>query len=98
MNKAQGAEIIRTEIREKDGYEYKYSLSLSEGRRVASFGIPLYSISVEMMASSDGIKTKSDANNLFSDFSKATGFFNKIVDNLATPIDLPYIVEDEFSK
>ena len=98
MKKAQITEIIRTEVREKDGYEYKYSLSLSEGQRVASYGIPLYSISVEMTAQNNGNATKSDAENLFSDIAKANGFFEKIVDNLATPIDLPYIVEDEFSK
>ena len=98
MKKSRGTEVIRTEVRKKDGYEYKYSLSLSEGQRVASYGIPLYSISVEMTAPSTEEATKSDATNLFSDLSKATGFFDKIVDNLATPIDLPYIVEDEFSK
>ena len=98
MNKAQYPEIIRTEVREKDGYEYKYNLLLSRGMCIASFGIPLYSVSVEMKESEDGRKSKSDTQNLFSDLSKATDFFNKIVDNLATPIDLSYIVEDEFSK
>ena len=98
MNKAHKPEIIRTEIREKDGYEYKYDLLLSRGMCVSSFGIPLYSVSVEMKETNNGKKSKNDTQNLFSDLSKATCFFNKIVDNLATPIDLSYIVEDEFSK
>ena len=32
---------------------------------------------------------------LFSDLKKAVRFFEKLVANLATPIDLAYIVEDE---
>ncbi len=98
MKRMREGEIIRTEVREKDGFEYKYSLTLSDGKQVASYGIPLYSVTVEMKAKTDESKTKSDVQDLFSDFNKATGFFDKIVDNLATPIDLPYIIEDEFSK
>ena len=51
-----------------------------------------------MKAKSDTSGTRSDANDLFSDLSRASGFFDKIVDNLATPIDLAYIVEDEMTK
>ena len=34
---------------------------------------------------------------LFSEGNKAKAFFDKLVRNLATPIDLAYIVEDEFA-
>lgn len=91
-------ETVRREIREKDGFEYKYELTLSRGRRVASYGIPLYSISIEMICSENNLMTQNDAENLFSDFDKASEFFDRMVDGLATPIDLPYIIEDEFSK
>ena len=40
---------------------------------MASYGIPLYSISVEMTAQNNGNATKSDAENLFSDIAKANG-------------------------
>ena len=98
MKSSKGAEIIRTEVREKDGFEYKYTLTLSRGRRVASYGIPLYSVAIEMRASSDSRESRGDAEDLFSDLSRASDFFDMIVDNLATPIDLPYIVEDELTR
>ena len=31
---------------------------------------------------------------IFADIGKAITFFDEIVDNLVTPIDLPYILED----
>ena len=99
MNKsAIKKEIIRTEVREAGGIEYRYTLTLSEGLRVSSYGIPLYSISVEMNPSIDGRASEYTAENLFSDSKKAFAFFDKIVGHLATPIDLPYVVEDELSS
>ena len=65
MNKKAQSTTIRTETREKDGFEYEYRLTQSRGSRVASYGIP---------------------------------FFERMVDNLATPIDLKYIIEDELSN
>lgn len=98
MKNTKNGDIIRREIRRKAGYEYKYELTCSLGDRVASYGIPLYSVSIEMKQDGSEGKSENSANNLFSDLGKASVFFDRMVDNLATPIDLPYIVEDEFSK
>ena len=81
----------------EDGIGYKYELFMRESSMVASCGIPLYSISVEM-TQGDGKVTKAHTKDLFSDIGKATEFFEKLVNNLATPIDLPYVVEDELSR
>ncbi len=88
---------IRTERRESDGIGYKYELLMHKSSRVASYGIPLYSISVEMQHS-DGEVTNASTSEVFADAGKAIDFFEKLVNNLATPIDLPYIVEDELSR
>lgn len=88
---------IRTEERKKDGIGYRYDLVMRESSKVASYGIPLYTVQVKMTRENGDI-TSADTNELFADPGKAIVFFEKLVDNLATPIDLPYIVEDEFSK
>ena len=87
--------IIKTEERVCDGISYKYVLKKRESRRVASYKMPLYSVEVEMK-SSDGRINSKNSSDLFSDIGKAVVFFEMLVDNLATPIDLPYILEDEF--
>ena len=91
-------ETVRKEIVEKDGFEYKYELTLSKGQGVASYGVPLYSISIEMLKIDTDELTRNGAVNLFSDFDIASDFFDRMIEGLATPIDLPYIIEDEFSK
>ena len=86
--------VIRSEVREADGALYRYELIMKESDRVASFRIALYSISVEYM-SADGSRTQATAREIFADVGKAIVFFERLVENLATPIDLPYVVEDE---
>lgn len=88
---------IRTEEREKDGIEYRYELIMRESAKVASYGIPLYTILIKM-TQENGETTSADTKEVFADAGKAIVFFEKLVNNLATPIDLPYIVEDEFSR
>ena len=85
---------LRTDLKEKDGIGYEYELIMTESSRVASFKIPLYSISVKMTAE-DGELTAASVSDVFADPGKALVFYEKLVNNLATPIDLPYIVEDE---
>ncbi len=87
---------IRTERRDNDGIIYKYALVMHESSHVASYGIPLYYISVEM-TDKNGTITKASTADVFADAGRAVRFFEKLVSNLATPIDLPYIVEDELS-
>ena len=88
---------IREETRMQDGIIYTYTLLMSESKSFSSYRIPLYSIKVEMIQS-DGTVTQSESNKIFADLGIATDFFEKMVKNLATPIDLPYVIEDEFYK
>ena len=71
---------------------YRYLLYASRSRKVASFNLPLYSIEIIMLK--DGESSNCSSGELFSDVGKAISFYNKLKDNLATPIDLPFIIED----
>ena len=88
-----GDTLVRTEERTSNGAVFQYRLTVRESDRVASFGIPLYSVAVEM--TDRGNRTEACVRDCFSDAERAFVFFNKVVDHLATPIDLPYILEDE---
>lgn len=95
MRKSQITEkIVKREICEKDGATYSYSLLVNESNSVASYRLPLYSFAIEM-TDADGKKTNAETHDLFADVGKALVFFRKLVDNLATPLNLPYILEDE---
>lgn len=96
MNKQKFEKVIRKEERECDGYFYTYELVESKGRRMADFGVHLYSFRVSLTNSNGQTKT-AEAKDVFSSKRKATEFFDKIVKNLATPIDLKYVVEDEIT-
>ena len=85
---------IRTERREMNGDIYSYELHKKEGAHTECYGLPLYTINVEMRAR-DGAVTRAEARDRFLDPGHAICFFEKLVRNLATPIDLPYIIEDE---
>ena len=39
--------IIKTSVKECDGVKYTYNLTVTDSNRVASYGIPLYSIKIE---------------------------------------------------
>ena len=86
--------VIRKENREADGATYNYSLIVSESNKVASYKLPLYSIEIEMTDSNGNI-TNARTKELFADVGKAISFFRKLTENLATPLNLPYIIEDE---
>ena len=88
--------IVRNEIIENGEYVYSYQLIERRGRGMADFGMRLYSISVSMQDGNGNIK-RGEAKDVFSSKRKATIFFDKIVRNLATPIDLRYVVEDEIT-
>ena len=85
---------IRKEERFENGYVYRYVLNMEKSIKVASYKLPLYSISVEL-TDADGITTRAEAREIFADVGKALSFFDKLVRNLATPIDLAYVAEDE---
>ena len=86
--------IIRKDTREKDGSRYTYTLVMSESNKVASFKIPLYSVEIEMI-DGNGNMTSARTRELFADVGKAISFYKKLCENLATPLNLPYILEDE---
>lgn len=86
--------IVEKEERCRDDFKYTYELILREGKRVADFRLPLYSIRVSM-TDPKGNSSEKEVNDLFTNPDRAVEFFNKLVRNLATPIDLGYVVEDE---
>ena len=87
--------IIRDITKADNGIIYRYVLFCEKSEKVASFSIPLYSIEVSM--TKDGELTSNVAKELFADIGKAVAFFEKLADNLATPIDLPYVIEDRIA-
>ena len=88
--------LVRSERRQEDGNEYEYTLTVSESDKTASFRLPLYSIRVAM-TTADGQRRETELNDAFRSPRTAFTFFNRIVDNLATPIDLPFVFEDDRS-
>ena len=93
----RGEVCIAEEKRMLDGIIYTYRLLLNDKLKYSSFGLPLYSIEVEMEDVKCGGVTSARSGEIFSEEEKAVCFFDKLVRNLATPIDLAYIVEDEFA-
>ena len=87
-------ETLRTEVRLDGGCRYEYHLSEKRSDRVASFGLPLYSITA-IFTDREGNTTTEYAEDAFSNRDQAILIFEQIVDGLATPIDLCYIIEDE---
>ncbi|MBE6636007.1 MAG: hypothetical protein E7617_07415 [Ruminococcaceae bacterium] len=75
------------------GIVYRYMMFERKSLKVASYRIPLYTIKVIMQTPEK--TTESSVADAFSDIGKATVFFNKLVENLATPIDLEYTYEDK---
>ena len=67
---------------------------MRESDKTASFRLPLYSVRVAM-TTTDGVKREAVLNDAFRSPMVALAFFERVVDNLATPIDLPFVYEDE---
>jgi hypothetical protein len=88
--------IIKTSEVGDEAADYRYTLSVSESNRVASYRIPLYSISIDMLTR-EGKHTSAIARDIFADLGKAIVFYEKIVEARATPLNLHYIIEDEMS-
>jgi len=85
--------VIRREERSDGENKYLYELTVSESKSTASYRLPLYSIRVSMTMA-DGERSSAKAKKAFADAGKAILFYEKVVRNLATPIDLAYIMED----
>lgn len=94
QKEAEITTVIRRDERNDGTNKYTYELMMSENKRMASYKIPLYSINVDM-TDKDGKTTSARIKEAFADAGKAILFYNKVVNNLATPIDMAYILEDE---
>ena len=88
--------VIKKDVREADGARYCYTLIMSESNKVASYKLPLYSIEIEM-TDAEGNVTNARTKEIFADVGKAISFFKKLSENLATPLNLLYILEDEMA-
>ena len=89
--------VIRREQKFDKGSSYLYELVMRHGDATANWQTPLYSVRIYMV-DPFGNNRQADARDIFSDKDDAEAFFDKIVRNLATPIDLAYILEDEFAS
>ncbi len=94
MNQKLCDRVIRTERRSEDGCDYTYELILREGGLTHDWRLPLFSVRISMK-DCDGRFSEREARDLFTNREKAIEFFEKMVRNLATPINLGYVVEDE---
>ena len=95
MKNQKNVTVIKMIEKSEGDISYTYTLFFERSGKVASFGLPLYSIKVEMIK--DGVTTERILKEIFSDIGKANVFFEMLADNLATPIDLPYILEDKIT-
>ena len=89
--------LIRREVIGDEGRTYSYELVMKENEKLSGYKMPLYSIKVGLSDES-GVKTEAEVKELFADPGKALLFFDKLVRNLATPIDTAYIIEDELAR
>lgn len=78
------------------GNELTYIMSKNISSSIASFRIPLYSVKIEMK-DSEGNFSYYELNNVFANEVKVRCFFDKLVSNLATPMNLPFVFDDELS-
>lgn len=85
---------IRANVCEKNGTEYVYELIMNESLHVASYRLPLYSVSVKAVR--NGTEEAAQTSDVFSDVGKAIAFFDRVVDGHTTPSELAYILEAEF--
>ena len=88
--------LIRSDKVTEDGALYIYSLTQRESQCVASYRIPLYSVHIEL-TDRDGNRTEASVEDAFSDIGHAVVFYDRLREHLATPLNLPYIFEDERS-
>lgn len=86
--------VIRHDSLSDGENTYRYELIKGYGCTTAAFRLPLFSVRVGM-TDKYGQQTVAEASDAFTDERCALRFYEKIVKNLATPIDLAYVLEDE---
>ena len=93
--KSEEKQILRDITKIDSGISYRYVLSVKKSRKVTSFSLPLYSI--EAFMTKEQKTTSHLLEDVFADGGKAIVFFEMLVNGLASPIDLPYILEDKLT-
>jgi hypothetical protein len=86
--------VIRRDVRYDGENHYEYELIAAESDRTASWRLTLYSVWTKM-TDRDGGESEAKLESAFADAGRAILFYDKVVRNLATPIDLCYALEDE---
>ncbi len=86
--------VIRRDVRYDGENHYEYELIAAESDRTASWHLTLYSVWTKM-TDCDGVESEARLEGAFADAGRAILFYDKAVRNLATPIDLRYVLEDE---
>ena len=81
---------IRTAVRENEGNTYRYELNLTKGKA----GEWKYSVRITLRSADGSISTEAERE-IFGRESMVKCFFERLVKELVTPIDLPYVIEDE---
>ena len=81
---------IITALREKDGIKYSYVLKLDDEATEPS----PHTVEIAMK-SNDGIINTFASRRLCADKARVSALFDRLVENLATPINLPYVIADE---
>lgn len=96
MNKQTNNTTLIREEHAKDGEaEYTFILTMRRSDMVASYRMQLYSLTVRM--TTNGRQTEATVSDAFSDARRAHRFFDLMLRELVTPIDLPYVLEDMIS-
>jgi len=80
---------IKNETVLNRGNLYSYELTARESGKIT-----LYSIKITLKTAFGEI-TERVAENIFDNEEDAVAFYEMLIKNLATPLNLPYIVEDE---
>ena len=86
-------ELIRRDEKSDEFNKYSYELLVRRGNEVANFRLPLYSVRVSM-TDAYGNRTVKGLADAFADENRAISFYELAVKNLATPLNLPFILED----
>ena len=82
--------VIRSEKVLDRGNLYCYTLTESDSAN----GTMLYSLRISLRMK-NGEFSENTARDIFTEKSAAMHFFDKMLKNLATPLNLPYVIEDE---
>ena len=81
---------IKSQSREKDGIKYSYTLVMNDEVSTPT----LHTVKIRMKSNDGSINTYAKEE-IFAAQASAVAFLDKLVDNLATPINLPFVIADE---